>query len=264
MRLKFVFFAVMIGFLGNSVFGFWYPDYNEVPEPGLLTAMYSMRAHETQWNNYNLYTMNVDTPGFTEIGGYNILNEKGQIEMLPFTRWRHGPISDTGRELDFYLDAEGRGFFIININGNLAFTKDGRFKLDENRRLVMLAGDFPVMGESGEIYLPEGDEIAVSASGLIFVDNDPVEKLKIVVFESFDDMQALETLNGSIWILTKDIPRLEGPEYYKIHQGSLEENNVLKALIGDGKFWTRGYEGSTKAIKSLIKVMNSTAAMAGQ
>ena len=228
-------------------------DYQEIQESTVKTVVESMRAHQIQWNLFALYTMNVDTPGYVETGGYNT-SKNGRIEMIPFYRWRAGPIVETFRPLDFCVVADSRGFFQVLLPTGLGYTRDGRFTLNRNRKLVMLAGEYPVVGERGEIYLPEGKEIAVSKSGQIYVDGTPVDKMKVVVFE---DMSKLETLNGSLFYLTAEAALLEGESYYSVRQGFQEQNNVLKGLIGDITMASRTYEATAKAGRSVIKMLNS-------
>ncbi|NBV41158.1 hypothetical protein EBR96_00080, partial [bacterium] len=196
------------------------------------------------------------TPGYIETGGYN-QSKDGKIQMVPFYRWRSGPVVETNNPLDFYLDAESRGFFTVLLPSGLGYTRDGRFVLDQNRKLVMLAGNFPVLGERGEIYLPEGKEIAVSKSGLIFVDAAPVDRIKVAIFK---DLSGLETLNGSVFYLTKEPVLEENPEY-GVRQGFVEQNNVIKALIGDILMASRTYEATSKVGKSVTKLMNSAIQM---
>lgn len=247
---------MVLGLMQASVFAAYRPAYLEVTEPSIDVALQGMRGHQLQWNNYMLYTMNVENPGFIEIGGYNY-SKDGEIGMRPFYRWRPGPVVETHRELDLYLDAEGKGMYIVKLGDIYAFTKDGRMKKDSTGRLVTLSGEYPVMGEEGEIILPDG-EISISTSGLIFVAGQPVSRLKVILFESFDEMQKLETLNGSFWVLEDEIKTVEGFEHYKIRQGMLEQSNVLKALVGDMKFVINGYENSVRSIKSIAKMMNSS------
>ena len=229
------------------------PDYEEILEPSVRTVVQSMRAHQIQWNLFALYTMNVDTPGYVETGGYN-MSRDGRIEIVPFYRWRAGPLTETFQPLDFAVDANSKGFFQVLLPTGLGYTRDGRFTLTRNRKLVMVAGHYPVLGERGEIYLPEGKEIAVSKAGQIYVDGTPVDRMKVVVFK---DMSKLETLNGSLFYLTAEVELLEGPEHYAVLQGFLEQNNVLKALIGDITMASRTYEATSKVGRSITKMLNS-------
>mgnify|MGYP007000145476 len=108
-----------------------------------------------------------------------------EVDYIPFFRWRAGPMVDTGKELDLYLDANSRGFFVVQLPNSIAFTRDGRFLLDSRRRIVTLSGMYPLLGEEGEIILPEGEDILVSRSGLIYVDGQPVTRIKVAVFRTF-------------------------------------------------------------------------------
>ncbi|MAT81603.1 MAG: hypothetical protein CMJ29_08150 [Phycisphaerae bacterium] len=54
-----------------------------------------------------------------------------------------GAITATGIATDMAID--GEGFFVVQMNGEQLFTRDGAFQLDENRRLVTSQGAY-VMG----------------------------------------------------------------------------------------------------------------------
>lgn len=238
-------------------------DYDEIPNPAIKTCMESMTAHQTQWNFFHLYTMNLDVPGYIEIGGYN-QKKNGKILCQPFMRWRSGPPQETGNPLDFYVDARNRGFFCVKLpNGQEGYTRDGRFKIDKNQRLIMRSGSCPVLGEGGkEIIMPPGKDIAVSKAGVIFMDNIPVDKFKMMVFNSENDMRTgIETINGCVFYLTKVIPADPNPDY-AIRQGFLEQQNVLKALTGDMMFAKYANEASAKVARMSTKTMTSAVQMA--
>lgn len=251
----FLFFVMFVILLSGESFAVFNENYQEFQDPSIRTVVQSMRATQIHYNNALLYTMNVDTPGYIEIGGYNSLDRDGVIQMIPFYRWRAGPVVETLRPLDFYIDAVGKGFFQVSLPTGLGFTRDGRFTLDSRRKLVMLAGNFPVLGERGEIFLPEGDEIAVSKTGLIFVDGAPVDRMKVVVFTE-KGINQLDTVNGSIFILSGE-GELNSAADYSVRQGFIEQNNIIKALIGDISSAKNTYEASAKAGKAIIKEMNS-------
>jgi len=247
--------ALFVFLFANSTEARFMPEVEEITDPSIRMVVQSMRAHQTQWYAILVQTTNVDTPGYVEPGGYNYKDKNGNIEMIPFYRWRAGPVVETGNTLDFYLDAGSRGFFQVLLPTGLGYTRDGRFTLTMNRKLVMLAGGFPVLGERGEIYLPPGSEIAVSKTGQIFVDGSPVDRMKVILFKD-KGLAQLEALNGSIFFLSGD-PEIDPEGEYGVRQGFLEQNNVLKALIGDGAMAARAYEATSKAGKSITKEMNS-------
>ncbi|MFC1755057.1 hypothetical protein ACFL96_16970 [Thermoproteota archaeon] len=232
--------------------------YQEVTEPGIKYALQSMAAHQIQMTNFAQYTNNLHTPGYVESGCYNVRNKDGSVEAKPYYRWRNAPGTVTNRALDFYCDSQMRGFFTIKLpGGNLGYTRDGRFDLDSQNRLVTLAGDFPVMGEGGEIYVPQGTSITSAANGMLFADSDPIDKLRISVFTD-DGRDELVTLNGAIFVVNGGRPKLLiGEEYYKIRQYEVEENSVLKSLIGDVALSRYPYYASIKVTKSIVKTINS-------
>ncbi len=237
--------------------------YDEMPNPTLTTCMESMHAHQIQWNLFHLYTINIDNPGYIEPGGYNH-SKNNKISVQTFYRWRSGPPQETGNSMDFFVEADCKGFFCLILpNGQIGYTRDGRFALNRNRKLIMRHGNLPVMSESGkEIILPPGQEIACSRAGVLFVDNNPVDKMKIMVFNDEKDMRdGIESINGCVFYLTKEIPPDPNP-VYAVRQGFLEQQNVLKALIGDGLLFKYGNEASAKVAKMSTKTMTSAVQMA--
>lgn len=254
--------ALMVGLTG---FTFGYDLHEEVQDRAVRTNMHAMATFEVQNLNFVFYTLNVGTPGFMETGVYNTRRKNGKVEFVPFYRWRAGPPVETGRYLDFYLDAASRGFFVIQLPGALGFTRDGRFRIDSRNRLVTLSGSYPVIGSQGQIYFPEDtqvQDISVSRAGLIYLNNQEVDRFRVAVFKSFKDMQTMESLNGSFFVLTKPIETLEGPEYYKILQGWLEQNNVLKAITGDGRMASMGFDANAKTAHLLNRVLSNSASLA--
>lgn len=239
-------------------------DFSEVQDEGIKTTLEGLHAFIVHYQNWMYYTINVSTPGFIETGVYNSRTPDGQTETRPFYRWRAGPVIETGRPLDFYLDAASRGFFVVQMPTNLAYTRDGRMVLDSQRRLVSMSGNYPILGENGHIYLPEGGEISVSRAGMIYVDGDPIDRFKVVVFKRKSDMtyDNIESLNGSFFVLTKEIETIEGPQYYIIKQGMLEENNVLKAINGDIGMAKNSYDATVKAGHMINKALNSAGSLA--
>ncbi|MEK9657193.1 MAG: hypothetical protein VW378_02320 [bacterium] len=242
-----------------------YEDYGEIQDIAANGSMQAMRAFQIQWSNWLFYTMNVNTPGFIETGAFNsrMIDKNGEkrIDAIPFYRWRAGPVVETHRPLDFYIDAMSKGFFVIQLKTTLGYTRDGRFTRDGSDRLVTVAGNYPVLGDKGPIYLPKGD-VVVSRSGMIYVDGEEVDRIKVAVFASYKEMQKLNSLNGSVFVLVEEAEILSGVEYYKVVQGHIEENNVVKALVGDITYATNGYQSNAKVLKVLARSANTATQIA--
>jgi len=102
--IKISVFTLLFSLFCNQALAIEY-QYLEVPEPGIVYSLQSMRAHGVQMTNFMNYTMNMDTPGFVEIGVYNVRTNEGEIIPAPFYRWRVGAPVESNRELDFYCDS---------------------------------------------------------------------------------------------------------------------------------------------------------------
>jgi len=248
-------------FSARALYG--YTDYGEVQDDGVLATIHAMRAFEIHYTNYMFYTINIQTPGFIETGVYNTRRaDTRQVDIVPFYRWRAGPVLDTGRTLDFYIDANSRGFFVVKMPTTLAYTRDGRFQLDSRGRLVTLSGQYPVQGENGDIYLPNDKDVTSARSGMLYHDGNPIDRIKVVVFKSFKEMHSFESLNGSFFVLTKAIQTLDGPQHYAVVQRTLEQNNVLKAITGDILMAKNAYDVSTKTAHLINKALGTAASLA--
>jgi flagellar basal-body rod protein FlgF len=60
----------------------------------------------------------------------------------------------------------GEGYFVVQGAGEQLLTRDGRFTLNEDGRLVTMDG-LPVLGEGGPIELAPGEAISVASDGTI-------------------------------------------------------------------------------------------------
>jgi flagellar basal body rod protein FlgG len=254
---------VMMGIIFLSSDAGAYTDEKEVLDNGLANSMAGLRAFQVHYTNFSFYTINMHTPGFIETGVYNTRRaDTKKVEYVPFFRWRSGPIVETGRPLDFYIDAASRGFFVVKLPSSLGYTRDGRFFIDSQRRLVTLSGTYPVMGDDGEIIFPEQyDSVTISKAGTLYVDGVYLSRLKTAVFKSKKDMQTMNSLNGSFFVLTQELELLEGDEHYSITQGHLEQNNVLKAITGDILMAKNAYDVNAKAAHLLNRVVGNGASL---
>src|SRR6185436_5378835 len=76
-----------------------------------------------------------------------------------------GPLQQTGNPLD--LAIEGEGFFVVQTANGDAYTRDGRFSLNDLGQVITHNGD-PVLGDGGPITTnPNGGPISISREGTI-------------------------------------------------------------------------------------------------
>jgi flagellar basal-body rod protein FlgG len=166
--------------------------------------------------------------------------------IVPETQidWSNGPLRGTGAPFD--LAIAGEGFFVVQTDRGEAYTRAGRFHLDDEGFLVNQDGH-QVVGEGGPIQI-EGLDVAVGRDGQVTVDDQPLDRLKLV---AFDEPFPLEKIGRSLF-RAKDgaDPREPGPETV-VRQGYLEGSNVepvqemVTMLIG-----FRAYEAGVKAIQA--------------
>lgn len=131
-----------------------------------------------------------------------------------------GALVKTDNKLDLALS--GDGFFVIEGPWGEGYTRDGRFQLDKDGRLLTVAGNYPVMGQAGPLVVSPGAQVEFDQSGQLKIDGVAVDEIRVVRPEQ---KSSLDSLNGSIFkkgagaVLTEvDNPR--------VIQGYVESSNV--------------------------------------
>lgn len=140
---------------------------------------------------------NIDTPGYKQ--DESTIRDFQQLFLLRLghgqaspvgtlstaVRWdqpridtAQGALVETGRSLD--LAIAGTAFFAIQTPDGVEYTRDGRFQLDAQRRLVTADG-YPVLGEQGPLVLPPGD-VWVEPDGTVLVGDQVIGRLLLVEF----------------------------------------------------------------------------------
>lgn len=130
-----------------------------------------------------------------------------------------GPLEQTGNVLD--LAIEGEGFFVIQTAAGEAYTRDGRFTLDDQGRVVTRNGD-PVLGNNGPITVdPNAGEFSISREGTLTQNNAQLATFRTVAFNT---PAALEKIGNNLWRSTGETSR--APENSHIAPGFIEGSNV--------------------------------------
>jgi flagellar basal body rod protein FlgF len=243
-------------------------DFVEMPTYGGLRELVSAK---NAYQNHRLktvdYVANVLIPGYlrrtvriVRVHDPN-LNEHEVIPMYSFSFWE-GVATETGKRLDFHIDApQGRGYFNIKLpTGIIAYTKDGRFRVDFEGKLVTIAGNYPVLGHNGIIYVKSND-ISVSRSGTLYNEGEKVDRFKITVFDHIADMgQAFSAISGSFFTLKFPIPKNDysnpNETYpFAVLQGFVTQSNSFDSK--DGPLYDNYYKASHNALIMIIDSFNS-------
>lgn len=160
------------------------------------------------------------------------------------TNFEQGQLIRTDNTLDFAI--RGEGFFEIETEEGIRYTRNGSFKLNENRELVTSEG-YKVVGQYGAIVL-DGQEIAVTPYGELMVDGEIVDKFKIFNIKNIRDLR--KTGKG-LWRMEDGIQPIGKKFTGQILQGQLEKSNVdpIKEMVEMMTLF-RGYESSQRMIKA--------------
>lgn len=285
-------------------------------DKGIYTALSGgiAKAHELELISNNL--ANSTTPGFKkDIGTFNeylmefrnpdsveglkreidsqtlnegrVVGDKSFVEMDGvYTSFEQGPVTKTGRNLDFSL--HGKGFFEVLTPSGIRYTRQGNFNVSSSGILVTVNG-YPVlsrssgrkeefrslsMTEEGKILsdkrntisnpskgeAPEARIISLEAGPFYVTEEGDIyqggRKVSSLSVEEFKENQLLEKIGNSYFKNTnaENIKSLDKP-ITQVHQGFLESSNVnpvreMTKLIEV----TRAYESHMQAIKTYQEI----------
>jgi flagellar basal-body rod protein FlgG len=171
-----------------------------------------------------------DVPVFSKIMSQTTDRFKSGETQTSVTIFQQGDLQRTGNDLN--LAIEGEGFFKVKTPWGVRYTRNGDFKLNENKTIVDANG-FPLMGRREEIPL-RGKTIQVLPNGAVHVDGQEVEQIRLVTFSNLDTIQK------------------EGQTYFRAAEG-IEEIEASGAQVVQGAL-----EGSNvNAIEEMIRLIDA-------
>ncbi len=187
---------------------------------GQMANVYQQKFDQLDFITNNV--VNSNTNGFKSVKlYYSAPDPEKEMASIPqvVVDYSPGTIHRTDNPLDVAVD--GEGFFAIQSEEGVAYTRQGNFTVDKDGNLITGEGDY-VLGKSGsKIKLPDG-EINIGLKGDVSVAGNPVDTLKIV---SFNNPQALAKVKGCLFtdpgnagLADKNDPT--------IRQGHVELSNV--------------------------------------
>ncbi|KXS49941.1 flagellar basal-body rod protein FlgG [Halanaerobium congolense] len=243
---------------------------------GLYTAASSMGVLEKKSNIRANNLANSNTTGFKKSGtvtssfpemllerieaGRNS-EEIGEISTGAFLErsfkdMRQGDLQRTNNKLD--LAIQGEGFFTIETEAGIRYSRDGNFTINNNSELVTQSGN-PVLDINGErIQLIADEDFSIDQNGVLRFNNGlQGSQIALVNFENSAELiqqgdnlyLEVEESNGSI------------ASEAVLAQGYLETSNVkiVEEMVQMIKT-SRHYESNQKVIttmdESLSKVIN--------
>ncbi len=171
-----------------------------------------------------------------------------------------GNIVQTGNSLD--VAVQGRGFFqILQPDGNIAYTRDGSFKLDETGQLVNSNGlvlQPAITIPSNAVTVTIGSDGVVSA---LTPGSAAPTQLGSIQLADFVNPTGLQAVGGNLFVETASsgspttgTPGLNG--LGSVVQGALETSNVnvVEELVNMIET-QRAYEMNSKAIQTTDRML---------
>ena len=192
---------------------------------------------------------NANTAGFKA----DVLSFDHKLKANLNVDFTQGDVNTSGNKLDVALTDEG--FFKIQTQNGIRYTRNGRFSINSNGKLVTDNGNF-VLGKKGEITI-NGTDVFINGDGDIHVDGTKIDKLKIVTFKSLQNLQK----EGSSLFVNKGQSGNEiAPENISVQQGALEMSNV-STVVEMVKMIeaVRKYESFQKMIHSFDEIDSKAA-----
>lgn len=142
------------------------------------------------------------------------------------TVYSQGSLEETGRDTDFAI--LGQGFFAVNNNGQVLYTRNGSFNVDEEGYLV-LEGTGRVQGESGDIYLGT-DKFDFNQDGSIIVDGEAADRIAVY---DFADYNSLNKYGEGMFISQAQPELIDNPSLANktIERSNVDATEELTAVI---------------------------------
>lgn len=175
-----------------------------------------------------------------------------------------GAMQDTGNPLDVALD--GEGFFALKraVDGEIYYTRDGHFRINEEQELVSINGDQVLAaGDTDASLVLAGEDpgpaqnVKIGKLGDVLVDGQPVGALRLVTFA---DLQGLEKSGDSGFLETPASGLPEVAEEVIVNQGvrELANVNIMEEMVSLIEI-ARQYQAQQKVITG-IDELNKQAA----
>jgi flagellar basal-body rod protein FlgF len=134
-----------------------------------------------------------------------------------------GPLQTTGNQLDFAI--KGTGFFVVDTPDGQRFTRDGRFELDGQGRIVTKDG-YPVLSPQGQpLNVPPGTaKVEATPTGSLSTERGPIGSLQVVKFDNESGLKKA----GTNLFETDQAP--QAADKFSVQQNMVESSNVQPIL----------------------------------
>lgn len=228
----------------------------------LNTAATGLKAADASFQGVVQNISSAKVPGYKEVNvpfrAFGDVLEEAQTNLLsaqtpgvalgaPYSKMEEGALAVSHKHTDVAIS--GRGFLALKTPAGIIYTRDGRFQVTAEGRLVSLVGGYPVLGQGGPITVAAGQAFIVTAEGDLVQDGTTVGRLEIV---DFQDPKKLVNNNGVFFTAPEEAgPRLAETGQYSLIQGYYEASNTdLTAQMVQMIVLSRMTEANSKVIQA--------------
>ena len=187
------------------------------------------------------------------IGNISMGSETNK-SIISFTQ---GTLDRTGNPLDVAI--AGDGFFKVqDADGNISYTRNGQFTINNKNKLVTLDGDYvlDVKGKTIDVNLAQyqGDpkDIKFKEKGEISIENLKNQAtLQTLAIVDFGDKEGMKSLGNAKFVPNDPATNPELPvKKFTIQQGAIElsNSNTITEMINSINV-SRNYETLSKLVK---------------
>lgn len=142
-------------------------------------------------------------------------------DFATYGNFTNGVLVETGNSLDVAL--QGDGFFAIETDSGVSYTRKGNFTIDNNGMIVTTDG-YPVLSrENAPIFIaPTETEIMITEDGSVETENGIIGRLQVVKFA--DNQKLIKKANTMFDNVADNA--MSYADDVRVIQRSLEKSNV--------------------------------------
>lgn len=246
---------------------------------GLYITASGMLTKQTEMENLSNNIANINTPGFKKedvatkafdkvllenrdkvSNGRAYTSKIGELEMgvgidATSNAMTQGIIEDTGNKFDFAIVGDGHGLELFNVqddNGNIKYTRNGKFKLDSEGLLLTQEG-YKVIGNNGQPIRLKTSDISLNNDGTIAGAQTSGVKFAISKFDAKDLQKDSAAFNCFIG----NNPQTDNTS--SVRQGCLEKSNVDPIQVVTQMISImRSYESNQKVMQQMDETLGKT------
>ena len=192
----------------------------------------------------NMVIHRLDNQGSQPLGEMSLITAADRTNVIH----SQGSLKETGRTLDFAI--QGEGFFAVQGNNGLVYTRNGSFNVDEQGYLVSADLGGRVMGQNGSILVGT-DQFEADPQGNLSVNGTPAGTLAVY---NFQDYNQLQSAGQGAFTAAQGAQQMQAPQLmWKYTEGT----NVDAAQeMTDALSIQRGLQTCSQALKMYDQILS--------